>query len=165
MRYNIDEVLAMAEQIERNGAAFYRRGAEIAQDPQVVVLMEELSRWEEGHQRLFGRMRVALGTEGQALPDPEDQAQLYLSALAGSHVFGPHRKADQVLRGDEGAVEILDLALRFEADSINFFAAMRSLLPDGQQASHVDALIREELGHVAFIERARRRLSGVNQSP
>ncbi len=158
MRYNIDEILAMAEQIERNGAAFYRRGAQIAQDPQVVALMEELARWEDGHQRLFGRIRVALGAEG-GLPDPEDQAQLYLSALAGSHVFGPDRQPEQVLRGDESAVQILDLALRFEADSINFFAAMRSLLPDGHQASHVDALIKEELGHVAFIERARRRLA------
>ena len=26
--YNIDEIFEIAEQIERNGAAFYRRGAE-----------------------------------------------------------------------------------------------------------------------------------------
>ena len=27
--FNADDILAMAEQIERNGAAFYRRAAEI----------------------------------------------------------------------------------------------------------------------------------------
>jgi rubrerythrin len=40
--FNADEILEMAEQIERNGARFYRRAAEGAVDPRNRQLLSSL---------------------------------------------------------------------------------------------------------------------------
>ena len=59
MLFNADEVFEMAEQIERNGAKFYRRAAEGAGDPHERDLLNELADWEETHQRVFAAIRAA----------------------------------------------------------------------------------------------------------
>ena len=51
--FNADEALAMAEQIERNGAKFYARAAEIVEAEAVKKLLGDLAEWEEGHEKLF----------------------------------------------------------------------------------------------------------------
>ncbi len=58
--FSADEVLEMALQIERNGAAFYRRAAQGADDPDAAVLLRELGKMEEEHESLFRRLRERL---------------------------------------------------------------------------------------------------------
>ena len=68
VHFNADEVLAMAEQIERNGRDFYRAAAVIAPDEDSMKLLAELARWEEGHESVFIKMRADLPDEQRALP-------------------------------------------------------------------------------------------------
>ena len=51
--FNPDEILEMAEQIERNGARFYRQAAQGAQDAGVRELLQKLATMEDGHEKLF----------------------------------------------------------------------------------------------------------------
>lgn len=161
MFYNVDEVFALAEQIERNGAAFYRRGAEIARNPQVKKLMEELAAWEDGHEKVFSRIRAQLSDDERSARafDPEGDTDMYLAAMAGQHVFSTDKSPETMLRGSESPAEILDIALRFERDSILFFVGMKEAIPDRLGSTDVDHILREEFGHVAYLEQARRRLT------
>ncbi len=51
--FNADEILEMAEQIERNGARFYRKAAELVKDAAVSKLLQDLAAWEDGSYRIF----------------------------------------------------------------------------------------------------------------
>ena len=47
--FNADEIFEMAEQIERNGAKFYREAAENASDADVKEMLLSMAAMEDGH--------------------------------------------------------------------------------------------------------------------
>ena len=53
--FNPDEVLQMAEQIERNGARFYREAAELVEDAEANELLSKSAVTETG---FFARVAV-----------------------------------------------------------------------------------------------------------
>ncbi len=151
--FNLDEIFAMAEEIERNGARFYRRAAEITEQPKAKKLFGDLALWEDGHEKLFQRLRDQLDEDG-AVPtvyDPTGDAELYLQAMAEQHVFRRDLDIDAMVDGAGGPKGILELALQFERDSILFFLGMKAVVPAHMGPDKVDRLIDEEMGHVAFL--------------
>jgi rubrerythrin len=58
--FNADEVFEMAEQIERNGAKFYRDAAENATASPSKDLLRSLSKMEEAHEKTFKAMPRSL---------------------------------------------------------------------------------------------------------
>jgi len=159
--FNADEILAMAEQIERNGAAFYRRAAEVAKDKQVRASLAELAEWELGHEKLFAGMRAGLtpGEKTELTFDPDGDAVHYLRVMADRHVFNVNKNPAALLTGRETAQQVLDIAIAFERDSILFFQAMEPLVPPSVGRERVQALVQEEVGHVAFLSREQARLA------
>jgi rubrerythrin len=87
--FNADEIFEMAEQMERNGAKFYRDAAENAADSANKELLTGLSKMEEAHEKLFKSMRTELTAAEKASTvfDPSGEASLYLRALVDSRVF------------------------------------------------------------------------------
>ena len=98
IRYSADEVFEMAEQIERNGGAFYRRAAELASDASTGTMLLELAGMEDDHVKTFVGMRKDLSAEERKpmVFDPDDELSLYLRAMADQHVFD--MKADPSAR-------------------------------------------------------------------
>jgi rubrerythrin len=165
MTFNADEALAMAQQIEHNGAAFYRRGAQVAADPDARKLLGELAVWEDGHEKLFRSMREGLSDEAKTQPlgDPNGEMELYLQAVADSHVFNVHKDVEALIADDSTPRAILDSALKFEKDSILFFMALDKLVPARMGEDRVAAIVKEEIRHVAYINEHIKRLA--NGSP
>ena len=87
--FNADEVFEMAEQMERNGAKFYRDAAETAADQSKKDMLIGLSKMEEAHEKMFGSMRAELSSAEKASTvfDPSGEAAQYLRALVDSRVF------------------------------------------------------------------------------
>ena len=50
--FNADEVMEMAEQLERNGARFYREASERVADSPTRIMLLQLSMMEEEHERI-----------------------------------------------------------------------------------------------------------------
>jgi rubrerythrin len=159
--FNADEVLAMAEQIERNGAAFYRRAAELTHDPIARARLAELAEWELGHEKLFTNMRNGLtpAERTEMSFDPDGDAVHYLRVMADRHVFSPNRNPAALLSGKETPQQVLDIAIEFERDSILFFQAMKGVVPPSVGMDKVQAVIQEEVGHVAFLSHEKARLA------
>jgi rubrerythrin len=154
--FNLDEIFAMAEEIERNGARFYRRAAEITAEPASKKIFDDLAMWEDGHERLFQRLRADLVDEDAALPtvwDPTGDAELYLQAMAEQHVFRRDLDVDALVEGAGSVQAIFELALQFERDSILFFLGMKAVVPAHQGRDMVDRLVSEEMGHVAYLRK------------
>ena len=84
--FNADEMFEMAEQIERNGAKFYRRAAEQIKTPDSRKLLLELADMEDKHEKTFIQMRAEMLKQGQTATvdpvfDPEGEVGLYLQAM------------------------------------------------------------------------------------
>ncbi len=154
--FNLDEIFAMAEEIERNGARFYRRAADISTDPKAKEIFSELARWEDGHERLFQRLRdnlVGADDAQSTVWDPMGDAELYLQAMAEQHVFRRDLDVETLVDQAGEPKAILELALQFERDSILFFLGMKQVVPAHQGSEKVDRLIAEEMGHVAYLKK------------
>jgi rubrerythrin len=79
----------MAEQIERNGAKFYRNAAESVSDPASKEFLIRLAKMEDAHEKTFAAMRTDLTDKEKATTtfDPQNEAVLYLRALADTRIF------------------------------------------------------------------------------
>lgn len=145
--FNADEVFEMAEQMERNGAKFYRDAAENATDPSNKEMLIGLSKMEEAHEKIFESMRAELSSAEKASTvfDPDDETSLYLRALADSRVF--FEKDIDVT----SMVEILKSAIEAEKDSIVFYLGMKEGVPKNLGRDRIEAIIKEEMGHIQLL--------------
>jgi rubrerythrin len=153
--FNADEILAMAEQIERNGALFYRKAAGLVEDLEVSKLLLDLAAWEEGHEKAFSSMRHML-KEQESKPtafDPDDETALYLRAMADGHVFDVRVDPAHKLTGKESAKDILQMAIGQEKDSIVFYLGVRDMVSEVMGKDKIDEIIREEMRHIGFLNK------------
>ncbi len=151
MPFNADEVFEMAEQIERNGAKFYRAASE--KFPEVRQLLSDLAGMEDEHEKTFAAMRAELSGIEVEPPvfDPDDIAQMYLRAMADEHVF--NIKADPVeqLADQETPEDVLKMAMGLERDSIAFYVGLKESVSPRAGKDKVEAIIKEEIGHIATL--------------
>jgi len=159
--FNAREVFEIAEQIERNGARFYRRAAELtAAWPAAREVMLRLAEMEDSHERLFRDMKeeYAPPPEGEeVLPDPDCQALAYLQEMADAQVFSNREDLAARLSDAVSLDEIYVIAIGFEKDAILYFTTIRKLVPNELGRNRIDMLITEEVGHVAMLSRERNR--------
>ena len=155
-----DEVFEMAEQIERNGGKFYRAAAK--KFPTVRELLLKLATMEDDHERTFANMRAEFSTKdaAQAVFDPDDQAQMYLRAMADGHVFNPKVDPTEQIAGKDTPEDILNLALSVERDSIAFYVGLKRSVSQTAGKDEIEGIIAEEISHVAILSRQWEKLAG-----
>lgn len=151
MPFNADEVFEMAEQIERNGAKFYRAAAKKFPDVRQVLL--DLAAMEDEHLKTFQDMSDALSSPEAEPPvfDPDNQAQMYLQVMADGNVFDIKADPAEKLTGQETVQDVLKTAIGLEKDSIAFYVGMKECVPNKAGKEKVEAIIRQELGHIAIL--------------
>jgi rubrerythrin len=153
--FNADEIFEMAEQIERNGARFYRRAAEGESEPGDREMLLELAAMEDTHEKTFASMREDLSAlEDLAKTyDPHGEAVSYLRAMADGHVFDVKVDPTEFLNNQRSTVDILQKAIGFEKDSILFYLGMREMVPKRLGKDNIDHIIREEMRHIVLLNR------------
>jgi len=151
MPFNADEVFEMAEQIERNGGAFYRSAAK--KFPQVSKTLLELAAMEDEHLKTFADMRAELaGTElEEPVYDPDGQAQMYLRVMADGRVFDVKADPVEKLADKNKPEDVLKMAIGLERDSIAFYVGLKEAVPGKAGKDKVDGIIKEEMGHIVIL--------------
>ena len=151
--FNVDEILQIAEQIERNGEKFYNRAAENAPDEATKNMLLDLAAMESLHETTFKEMREGLSEQDRksTVFDPDNECALYLQALADGKIFNTNADPAGLLTGSETIQYILETAIGMEKESVVFYAAMRDVVPARLGKDKVDTIIKEELGHVASL--------------
>ena len=147
--FNADDILQMAEQIERNGAKFYRDSAEMVADASAKELLLNLATMEDDHEKTFSNLRSALSaTEKEATVfDPQGEAASYLKALADTRVFFQKQINSNAME------DILKEAITAEKDSIVFYLGMKDLVPESLGKGRIDAIIKEEMAHIKTLSK------------
>jgi len=152
LEFSAGEVFEMACQIERNGARFYRKAARaVGEDVKQRLL--DLAAMEDDHLATFTSMLEGLSSQERTAPvyDPDDEAVLYLRAFADTRVFDAKADPSEKLSGSESLQEILQRAIGLEKDSIAFYTGIRAMVPDKLGKDKIDAIIQEEMSHVAML--------------
>jgi rubrerythrin len=147
--FTANDVFEMAEQLERNGAKFYRTAAENVSDPRSKKLLIELAEMEDEHEKTFASLKADL-TEAEktrTVFDPEDESALYLRALADTRVF--FKKKIDI----SSMEEILKAAIVAEKDSIVFYLGLKDFVPDQLGKNRLDKIIKEEMGHIRILSK------------
>jgi len=153
INFNANEILEMAEGMEVNGAAFYRKAAEGAGDDDTRRQLEELATMEDGHLATFTAVRESLSLDEKAEPvwDPEGLAAGYLRAFVDGHVFDVKADPSKALTGRESPEEIFRVAIGLERDSIAFYLGLKELVPESLGRDKVEGIIKEEMGHIRLL--------------
>ena len=154
-RFPANEVFEMAIRAEQNGAAFYRKAAEVLEEKSSVAFLTELAVMEDDHEKVFSGMRKNLSEMEQkdTVFDPHDEASLYLAAASDAHGGEGSPAVAATLTGDETLEQILRIAIKLEQKSILFYLGLRDLVPEQLGKDRVDAIIEEEKKHVAGLVR------------
>jgi len=145
--FNADDVFEVAEQLERNGAAFYRDAAGSVEDSTLKEFLLELAAMEDEHEKTFVNLYNEL-TAAEKTPtvfDPDNESALYLKALADTRVFFKKEIDTSTVEG------IFKSAITAEKDSIVFYLGMKDLVPGALGKDRMDAIIKEEMGHIKVL--------------
>ena len=147
--FTANDVFEMAEQLERNGAKFYRTAAENVSDPKSKELLIELAAMEDEHEKTFASLRADLSEAEKTTTvfDPEHESDLYLRALADTRVF--FKKKIDI----SSMTEILKAAIVAEKDSIVFYLGLKDFVPDQLGKDRLDKIIKEEMGHIRILSK------------
>ena len=155
--FNTPEVLDIAEQIERNGTQFYRRAAEIFDDPNICKMFIRLAKWETKHEQVFARMRKQLSELNQEPRPPRSEEMLPdPKVMAGLAVFGIKPDPADELSGKENEADILRRGIEKEKDSIVFYSGLKDFVPTKANKEKIDDIIKEEMRHIRILNRFRK---------
>jgi len=153
MGFNADQILTVAEQIERNGAMFYRRAAKAQSDAKVKEMLAAMAEMEDEHERVFAAIHADLAEveRKEMVFDPDQELPLYLRSLADRNVFDVTGDPWDRLSGREGISDILRLAVQLEKDSIVFYLGLKDMVPARLGGPRIEAIIKEEMGHISTL--------------
>lgn len=145
--FSADEIFEMAEQLEKNGAKFYRESAAGISDQENKNILLELAAMEDEHQKIFTEIRASLNSTQKESNtfDPEEETLDYLKALVDTRVFFKKEIDTSSMK------EILKAALIAEKDSIVFFMGLKEMVPVNLGKNRLDDIIKEEMSHIKLI--------------
>ena len=160
LNFNAREIFDMGIQIEVNGKAFYEAAAKKTAETSVREFFKELAAWENQHVALFTELRDSLPAAAGAADifDPNGEAKGYIRAAGDSHVFIRNTDIAGLVAGCKSSMEILDLAITFEKDSVVFYTTMKKVVAPNLGQDKVDRLIDEELKHISLLTQRQSKL-------
>jgi len=149
--FNAEEVFEMAIRIEENGAAFYRKAADLQTKESDKAFLKRIAQMEDRHKAGFEEMKQQVSDleKSQTVFDPEQEQFRYLKAMADAHGGeGDPTIVDQ-FTGNETMEDIIKTAIGLEKESILFYLGLKDMVPKKLGGERIDAIIDEEKMHVA----------------
>lgn len=145
-----EEILEIAIEAERQGAAFYERLADSAQDERVKEECRRLVTFEREHEktfrRLLGQRDVQQALDSLQPSQSSDEYREYFSALVHSNMLPDEEAARRLAEEAASEADAVTIALQMEKNTILFYQELQNLL--GQEAGVLQTILDEERSHV-----------------
>lgn len=152
---NAVEVLEIAEQIERNGANFYRKAAELFNDSGIRNVFLELADWEKQHEQIFTEMKKELVSSiSQSEKSKLDKKELDPKVMACLAVFGTVSDPLHRLKSIETVTDALKTSIEKEKESITFYEGLKEFIAGVEDRNKVEDIINEELHHIKILNQS-----------
>jgi rubrerythrin len=153
LTFNAEEILQMAIQVEKNGQKFYRKAAGLIANPKTKQFLLDLAAMEAQHEKVFTIMKLEITDSEKEtnIFDPDNEASLYLQAMADGHVFNAKQDISEKLTGKESVEQIFTMAIQVEKDSIIFYIGLKDYVARFAGQDKVQNVIEEEKKHIVFL--------------
>lgn len=155
--FDVSELVRVGVEDETSGVAFYSQLAQQASSPQMRQVFSELAQEEKYHKRRFEQMLESLGGTIQRQQYPGEYME-YLKVLTAGRAFPDEASAVEAAKACKDDRAALELASRFERDTIVLMDEMQALLPD-KDRDIVRELVREEQSHLVRLAKAKQLLT------
>jgi len=152
--FNAIEVFEIAQQIERNGAMFYRKAAELFSESDISNKFLELADWEIRHEQVFKDMSVKIIDSDQKTTTKLEKKEFDPKLMACLGVFGTVSDPIHKLQSINKVTKSLKIAIEKEKESITFYEGLKDFVPDRDDQNKVDAIIEEEIHHIKILSQA-----------
>ena len=143
----IQEIIEIAIEIEKNGAAFYNALTKSAETNRLKELYDYLSKEEARHITRFQEILESVGGYQISEAYYATQYMGYMKALADERVFTSDLSAAEVAERAGSPREAIDIAIGFEKESVIFLHEMWNLVPESDRKA-IEKLLDEERDHL-----------------
>ncbi|WP_153448638.1 ferritin family protein [Vibrio algicola] len=147
INFNANEVLIMAEEIEKQSCDFYVKAAEQVESQENRDFLLKLASFEFTHKSFFKELRAELGCNEKEAPvfDPNNEASAYCRSFA---------QIQSLFDGDadfNDMLSILKFAINKEKDAILFYSRIKEFVPEVKGSEKLDEIIAEEHSHIKIL--------------
>jgi rubrerythrin len=152
-KFNVFEVLQIAEKIEHNGARFYLETAEQLDDAELRDTCYKLATWKARHEKVLAqrRKRFSEKTGEFGTFDPNNYVLSNPHVMAGLAVFATKRSSLKGPLGRENRKEIFKDAIRRSKEAIVFYRGLKDFTRDPASEDTIEKIIKEELRHIRLL--------------
>jgi rubrerythrin len=152
-KFNVFEILEIAEQIEHKGAKFYLKTAELFHDPELRDIYYRLAGWKAKHEKVWARMRKRFSEKTGEFGtfDPDNYVLSNPEVMAGLTWFGTKQDTPGRLTGKENRQQILRDAIRRANEVLIFYQGLKDFARDPATEDTIDKLIGEEKRQIELL--------------
>ncbi len=145
-KFNGEEIVRLAVEIEKQGQRFYELAAAQVEDAEVKKVFESLAGEEKQHIADFEGLGAKLPAEFTPNESYVGEYGDYIKALIDNHVFN-NNNVEKMVPTISVTREALAVAFRFEKDSILIFQELYNLVDDAGKEV-LGKLIDQEKQHI-----------------
>jgi rubrerythrin len=152
-KFNVFEILQIAEKIDHNGAKFYLKSAELFDDPELKNIYYILANWRARHEKILAqrRKRFAEKTGEFGTYDPDNYVLSNPNVMAGLTVFSHKPDSSRSFTGAENKEQIIKDAIRRANEAIFFYEGLKDFARDPASKNIIDKIIKEENRHIRLL--------------
>ncbi|MHC4424705.1 MAG: hypothetical protein ACYSYV_01265 [Planctomycetota bacterium] len=152
-RFNVFEILQIAEKIEHNGAKFYLKTAELFDDPEDRDTCYKLATWKARHEKVLAqrRKRFSEKTGEFGTFDPGNYVLSNPHVMVGLAVFATKPGSLKIPPGREHRPEIFKDAIRRAREAVVFYRGLKDFARDPASEDTIDKIIKEENRHLRVL--------------
>lgn len=152
-KFNVFEILQIAERIEHNGAKFYLKTAELSSDPEVRDTCYKLASWKARHEKILAqrRKRFSEKTGEFGTFDPDNYVLSNPHVMAGLAVFATKPGSLKGPVDRENRQEIFRDAVRRAKEAIVFYRGLKDFARDPASEETIETIIKEENRHIRLL--------------
>jgi rubrerythrin len=145
-KFNVFEILEIAEQMEHKGAKFYLKAAELFPDADLRDLLYRLATWKAKHEKLWARLRKRFSDKTGEFGtfDPDDYVLSNPQVMSGLAGYDTKPGEADRLTGKENRRQILKIAIRRANKVIIFYGGLKDFARDPASKGIIDRIISEE---------------------
>jgi len=152
-KFNVFEMLQIAEKIEHNGAKFYLKSAELLEDPELRDTYYKLANWKARHEKILAqrRKRFSEKTGEFGTFDPDNYVLSNPQVMAGLAVFATKPGSPKAPTSQESKEQIFKDAIRRTKEAIVFYHGLKDFARDPASEDTIETIIKEENRYIRLL--------------
>ena len=166
-KFNVGQILEIAERLEHNGSMFYVKAAARFGDRQRRELCMALADWRSDRQAALRKLKEEFyeqhGRTEQT--DSDDYFQTHPGAMADLAVFSNKLYPHHNPTGKESPSRIIQDAIERTDEAITFYQGLKDFARDREARAALDMIIAEERAYMRVLTESPFSPEGISHNP